>query len=167
MAITYDSIATNTTTGSTASISFSSIPSTYTDLRLVVYHTVISNTGGLYITFNNDTATNYSFTMLEGNNTVLAGSIGNNNNYIWGANTNPANSTNPALWTFDIFEYSDAQFKTVLSDVSSARDATNSYLFKTVGMWRSTSAVSSIQIVAQNFNFGAGTVATLYGILRA
>jgi|688.fasta_scaffold407603_3 hypothetical protein len=167
MPITYDSIATNTTTGSTASFDFTSIPSSYTDLRLVIYHTVVTGAGSLYLRFNNDSTTTYSFANIEANNTAYASTLGTDNQYIWTATTNNANSTNPALVTLDIFEYSDNKFKTVLSDVASARDATNSYLYKNVNMWRSTIAISSIQIAANNFNFAAGTVATLYGILRA
>jgi hypothetical protein len=167
MAITYDSIATNTTTTTTSSFSFSSIPSSYTDLRLVIYHTVSSNQGGVYLRFNSDTGTNYSSSYLQANNTTLTGSYtsGSTGLYVFG--TNPADSTNPALWTYDIFEYSDNKYKTVLADVSSARNATNSYLFKSVAMWNSTAAINAIDIIAANFSFGAGTVATLYGILRA
>ena len=58
-------IATQTLGSATASITFSSIPSTYTDLRIV-----FSGTGAtvlnLKVRFNGDSASNYSQTNLQG-----------------------------------------------------------------------------------------------------
>jgi hypothetical protein len=61
MALTYEPIATTTTNGGTNSISFTSLPTTYTDLRIVVqYPTGFVSGGDWYVTINNDdTSTNY------------------------------------------------------------------------------------------------------------
>ena len=62
MASTYEPIATTTLGSAASSITFSSIPATYTDLRLVLVHTPSASTGNAQMQFNSDTATNYSYT---------------------------------------------------------------------------------------------------------
>lgn len=66
MPATYEPISTTTLSSATTSINFTSIPATYTDLRIVwVYQTT---TGGSYpiINFNSDAASNYSYITLFG-----------------------------------------------------------------------------------------------------
>jgi hypothetical protein len=56
MAITYEPIATTTSSGG-GNISFTSIPATYTDLFL----SFVGDTGGItYLRYNNDSGSNYS-----------------------------------------------------------------------------------------------------------
>ena len=60
---TYTPIATQTPGSNTASISFSSIPGTYTDLVLVIDNAFTASGGYSYsLSFNDDTASNYSNT---------------------------------------------------------------------------------------------------------
>jgi hypothetical protein len=80
MASTYEKIQTNTLTSATASISFTSIPGTYTDL--VVIASVQGQANGCYmqIWFNGDGAgTAYSSTVLYGDDSTI-GSVRNTNN---------------------------------------------------------------------------------------
>jgi hypothetical protein len=65
MAPTYEPIATTTLGTAAASITFSSIPATYTDLRLVVVAKAVS-ASTLDVRFNNDSGTNYSKTEISG-----------------------------------------------------------------------------------------------------
>ena len=62
---TYKPIATTTLGSAAASYTFSSIPSTYTDIVLI-FGGSMSNFGNLRIQFNSDTGNNYSFTRLLG-----------------------------------------------------------------------------------------------------
>ena len=60
---TYTPIATTTGTGSSGTITFTSIPSTYTDLRIILNGTETNAT--LYefdMRYNNDSGNNYSLT---------------------------------------------------------------------------------------------------------
>lgn len=163
MPATYEPIATTTLGSAASTITFSSISSAYTDIRLVL----VSNDGvGSSITmrFNSDTGTNYSRTILNGNGTSAVT-----------ANTTNATSINVApnnsgaglwgLYTVDVFSYAGSTYKTVLSTNSVDQNGSGQ-VGRLVGLWRSTSAITTITLTDSS-NFAAGTTATLYGILKA
>jgi hypothetical protein len=160
MPATYEPIATTTLGTAASSITFSSITSSYTDLRVVL---VVSGADAysLNYTFNGDTATNYSFIYLLGNGTSASSNrIGNNANL-----GTFAYNTNIIFHTLDVFSYAGSTFKTALGTIS--RDENGSgQVWRYVGLWRSTSAITSISINS-NVTFAAGTTATLYGIKNA
>jgi hypothetical protein len=165
MAITYDKIATTTLSSSASSITFSSIPATFTDLKLVLTFAGTSNTFAA-ITFNNDTATNYSVTLMRGDGSAVAASRGTNEPNLGSqASFVPANKW--GMYDFDIFSYASSLYKTVLYTKSfEANDATFNYSNKEVGTWRSTAAINRIDLTG-NVAFSINTSATLYGILKA
>lgn len=66
MTATYDCIASTTVSSLTGSVTFSSIPNTYTDLVLVINNLPSSATTFIGLRFNGDTATNYGATRLYG-----------------------------------------------------------------------------------------------------
>lgn len=164
MAATYEPIATTTLGSAASSITFSSISSAYTDLRLVV--TVKASSAGAALArlqFNSDTATNYSYTRLGGDGaTATSARTSNNDTLGTGAGSVPASGI--GLYTFDIFSYAGSTYKTAL--VSQSTDANGSgTVYTAVGLWRSTSAINSINIGLLNGD--TGTTATLYGIKAA
>ena len=66
---TYEPIATTTLTATNSTVTFSSIPSIYTDLVLIVNSL---GTGAYYsIQVNGDTGTNYSRTRINGNGSTV------------------------------------------------------------------------------------------------
>ena len=163
---TYTPIATTTLTGTQANVTFSSIPSTYTDLRLVI-NVAGNGTYFPYIQFNSDTGNNYSFTELLGNGTSASSGRISNYNLIqtYDVNTTTAVDT---LVTWDLMNYSNTTtYKTVLSRANNAGNGTNAI----VALWRSTSAINSILvgIIASGVtrNYTAGSTFTLYGITAA
>ena len=102
--------------------------------------------------------------MLWGDGSSPSSSSGTNNTFI---SVSPADASNPALWIWDVFSYAGSTFKTVLGEAS--LDANGSgYVSRGVGLWRSTSAINSINIFSTVSNsFATGTTATLYGIKNA
>ena len=72
MTATYEKIATNTLSSAAISLTFSSIPATYTDLVLITssQHAASDASSRLYLNFNSDTATNYSYTQIRGSGTA-------------------------------------------------------------------------------------------------
>lgn len=165
MASTYEPIAT-TTLGSAANINFTSIPGTYTDLRVVITGSMTSN--GFYtgLRFNSDTAGNYSGTYLRGNGTTASSNAQTNNSYMTLDNGGgAASSTIPQLVTIDIFSYSGSTYKTVLATLSQDKNGSGE-VTRTVGLWRDTVAITSINL-SPTSTWAAGTTATLYGILKA
>ena len=166
MAVTYEPIATAAING-TASYTFSSIPQTYTDLVLVI-NVIGGGTGDCDVYFNGTSGgTLYSMTTLGGNGTTA--SSANYTSY-------PAirmtlgfglSTTIPTLFNVNIFSYTGSTNKTCLVANSMDRNGTGETR-RTVGLWRSTSAITSLTIASpQAQSFAAGSTATLYGIKAA
>lgn len=164
MAITYDRIATTTLGSAAATITFSSIAATYTDLRLV-FVCKASTAMDAYIQYNSDTGSNYSLTELNGSGSAVSSTSTINATYILLDSNGVISAAQPQLFNFDIFSYAGSTFKTCLINMN--RDYNGSgNVTNTVGLWRSTSAINAITITGTS-NFAIGTTATLYGILKA
>jgi len=162
MPITYESIATNTLSSAASSVTFSTISGSYTDLVLVSNGKMAAGSAvNNKITFNSDTASNYSRTYVYGDgSTALSGRDSSQNNLgfiYW-------NSTNPSNTIVQIMNYSNATtYKTAL-----ARTSEDGVAAAYVGLWRSTSAITSITITRGSTNdFASGSTFTLYGIKSA
>ena len=159
---TYTPIATSTMTVNAPSITFSSIPAGYTDLKLVITFKR-DNAGGVYLRFNGDSASNYSQTFLEGNASTTTVSV-QAANQTFGYIDYNGDSTNNGMYSIDLMNYSNTNtFKTYLATAGNS-----AIIDKTVGLWRSTAAISTILVASSNGgNYFAGSSATLYGILKA
>jgi hypothetical protein len=155
---TYTPIASQTLSSSAASITFSNIPQTYTDLVLVVAGTNASGLSGNGIRFNSDTSSNYSSTNLDGNGSSASSARHTNQTYIRAG----ISFTSQSISIINIQNYANTTTnKTVLARGGAAE----SYVRADVGLWRSTSAINSIfYFVDSGANFGAGTTFNLYGI---
>ena len=165
MASTYTPIQTQTLGSAQASVTFSSIPSTYTDLRLVITTTNNSPaTSNLQIQFNGDTGSNYSYTRLLGDGSSASSSRGATQTA--GAIGYYADDANDfGTFTSDIMNYSNATtYKTVIARGSAASVMVSAY----VSLWSSTAAITSLLVKNSSaVNFKAGSTFTLYGIAAA
>lgn len=160
-------IATTTLGSAASSITFSSISGSYTDLKVIV----LPKGGGVantyvYLQFNGDTATNYSWTYLRGNGSAASSgrSTGDNGIQCCNISANPLPTAYPALSEIDIFSYAGSTYKTALCKGSIDQNGSGETT-AIVGLWRNTAAITSVIIKGINDNLGAGTTATLYGIL--
>lgn len=159
MAATYEPIATSTTTG-TSTITFSSIPATYTDLILVATGYENAGGGGYFaLRLNGDTGTNYSRTALRGN----------------GSSPSSARGTNETAWYPDFATDSSAVILHIMNYANTNTYKTsigrfNQTTVSTVGqvnLWRSTSAINEVKLLSSaGGNTLIGTF-TLYGIKAA
>jgi len=164
MPSTYANIATTTLSSNTSPITFTSIPSTYTDLKLVITG-IVDSTTSLQIRFNSDSATNYSWTSLYGGSGVPGTQRGTSYNGI--DTVSSWSTTVPHSLEIEIFSYAGSTFKSVLIKDSNDENGAGGVGIA-VGTWRSTSAITSVSLVCAGTNkFAIGTVATLYGILKA
>jgi hypothetical protein len=164
MPATYEPIATQTLGSTAASVTFSSIPSTYTDLVLICNGTASSNTG-LTMRFNGDTSTNYSMTVLEGSGSTALSerqTSVSQARFVWNSLWN---TTTPGTVILNIMNYANTTtFKTVLWRSSTA----SNYVEAGVNLWRKTpEAISSFLIQTTGANIAAGSTFTLYGIKAA
>jgi len=164
---TYEPIATSTLGTAAAEILFSSIPSTYTDLR-VVWTARTATSDFPILRINSDTGTNYSYTVLYGNGTTAASSRGNSTAtcYLGIDVAMPTAANTFCLVTIDLFNYAGSTNKTFLSVYSNDRNGSGE-VNRTVGLWRSTSAINALSLRTTGVNLAAGSTATLYGIKAA
>jgi len=166
MPITYDRIATTTLGSAATSITFSSISSSFTDLRLVFTGTQATGSA-CFVRLNSDTGTNYSYTYMYGNGTSAGTGRGVGEDWILIDLASGFGTSNPAMFQMDLFSYSGSTLKTILVANSNDKNGSGS-VESSVRLWRSTSAINTISINSYNAaNFASGTTATLYGILKA
>ncbi len=165
---TYTLIASNTLGSAASSVTFSSIPTTYTDLVLVMYCWQPSSTGELQIQFNSDTGSNYSYTRVEANHNGVESLRSSNNTKIFvGA---LSTSSYPTVSIVNIQDYANTStYKTALvrQNCPYTTTAFPTNAGAVVGLWRSTSAITSIVIDQFNSgsgNFDTGSTFKLYGI---
>lgn len=166
MPATYDPIATRTLSTNSTQILFSSIPGTYTDLRLVLQCITTSNSNNLLLRYNGNTSSIYSQTFFRANSTnvVTSSNLGSSGLFL---NAGATDNTIPMLYTVDVFSYASTSINKSCLQETYQNTNTGGNLSRFVGLWRSTAAITSLQIDNITASFTAGATATLYGILRA
>ena len=163
MPATYEPIATITLGSGVTSYTFSSIPSTYTDLVLIGDWS-ISTAGGAatVVQFNGDTGTNYSNTYIYGTGSAAGSGRGSNSTNFGIGYETAANTRQNTIVYF--MNYSNTTtFKTSLTKNSAPSLQYVAY----VSLWRSTAAISSIKLDNLGASFVSGSTFTLYGIAAA
>jgi hypothetical protein len=157
MPSTYDRIAAHTIPSGTASYTFTSIPSTYTDLVLIGTGTS-STWQNVRFRFNSDSGSNYSNTVVYGDgSSALSARNTSSTALIFATLSNTVQSN----FITHIMNYSNTTTnKTVIQ-----RGNDTSLLARAdVGLWRNTSAISSIELFTTSGNLNTGSTFTLYGI---
>jgi hypothetical protein len=162
MPATYEPIATTTLGSAASTITFSSIPATYTDLR-IVYTGSVTVDGVLRTYFNNDTGANYSTTRLVGDGSAASSTRFTSTN---DAVISRGLGTGMCLVTTDIFSYAGSTNKTLLSQASEDKNGSG-FTASFVNLWRSTSAINRVDFYVFGSTFASGTTVTLYGIKNA
>jgi hypothetical protein len=158
---TYTQIATNTLGSAASSVTFSSIPGTYTDL--IIASSIISNStsNDTKVQFNGDTNSNYSMTRMYGE----ASATGSDRSTNATSMHLGRNSTTVTPNIFHIMNYSNTTtYKTALGRSGFA----TGIVLANVGLWRSTSAITSVTIlITGGDTFSANSTFSLYGIAAA
>jgi len=163
---TYEPIATASING-VSTYTFSGISSSYTDLKLITNAIVGSSGDYLRIRFNGDTATNYSSTGLRGNGSAATSSRFTSQTGIYLGTAKGGSTTIPLLAVVNVFSYGGSTNKTCLIEYSNDQNGDGS-VERHVGLWRSTSAITSLTVYSDGaINFASGSTATLYGIKAA
>jgi hypothetical protein len=166
MPATYEPIATTTLGSAASSITFSSIPATFTDLRVVWTGISTINVVSMRLRFNADSSSNYSNTSLFGDGSAAGSGRNTNRTQIDLPPTGGVSTTVPTFITVDVFSYAGSTFKTVLATGQDDRNGSG-YVTRDVGLWRSTSSITELALSLSSGNFATGTTATLYGIKNA
>ena len=168
MANTYTLIASNTLSSSAASVTFSSIPSTYTDL--VLKCSIRSNgaaaTRLVNLTINN-TSTNYSWTYIEGNGATASSTRQANGTNIYVGEGNASTSTSNTFSSLEIYipSYTATQNKPLGSFQTMEDNAASAYMEAVSGLWRNTAAITEVKLAGPGADsFVSGSSFFLYGI---
>jgi hypothetical protein len=164
-------ISTQTLASTAASVTFSSIPGTYTDLYLVM--SARTDIGGnpsanIFLNFNGDVATNYSYRILYGTGSAAASASGTSAALIslyqsQDGSGATASTFGNALVT--IPNYAGSTAKTLSSDGVTENNATAANQTLIAGSWTGTAAITSIALTqVASANFVAGSIFSLYGL---
>ena len=162
MATTYTLIASSTVgSGGASSITFSSIPSTYTDLLIKFSQRADSATASVNLQFNGSSSNLTNRRLYADGST--ASSFDGTDIPIYG---------NRSTWTSSTFSnveiyipnYASANYKSVSIDGVTENNATLAEMSLLAGLWSNTAAITSIKLLAASGNFVQYTTAYLYGI---
>jgi hypothetical protein len=168
---TYTPIYAQTLSATTGSITFSNIPTTFTDLILVVNAASETTHAFLNMQFNGDTGTNYSYTELLGNGTNATSTRYTNATQMFNANVAMQQTTISFNGIYQIMNYSNSTTnKTGLARLNCINSDYNGSI-AVGGAWRNTSPITSIKVFPSRsgtpYNFSIGSTFTLYGIKAA
>lgn len=157
---TYDLLASNVLSSGASNIEFTSIPSTYRDLVIVMTVTADSASFGR-MRFNNDSGSNYNLVFARGDGANLQSvAISDDNEHRLSIGSGYS-STEPSSHIIQIMDYSTTdKHKTHLLRWNLA----SAQVVMIAGRWANTSAITEIDIYPTSGNFTSGSSFYLYGI---
>ena len=163
MANTFIKIASVTVgSGGAASIDFTSIPSTYTDLCLKISGRSTGTDDQIWIAFNGST-TGFSNKVLFGS----APSAASTSVARFVAYQTPGTGTTANTFgNSEIYipNYAGSNNKSNSGDAAWEQNATTAYLALNASLWSNSAAITSISLSPSNTTFAQYSTATLYGI---
>jgi hypothetical protein len=164
----YESIQTTTVgSGGASSVTFSSIPSTYTHLQI---RAIFKGSGAASVTMfgqvgngSIDTGTNYSLHYLRGDgSSASASGAATQANFYAGASYNITSGFGAAI--IDYLDYANTnKYKTIRALAGGDANG-NGYVGLYSGNWRSTSAITDLKFTSNDGNFPQYSQFALYGI---
>jgi len=172
----YESISTvSVGAGGSATITFSSIPSTYSHLQIRVLgrcDAAGSDRESLALMINSDSGTNYTNHFLQGtgsaaSSSAATGLTGSTNqsggSSIITGSTAPANTFGVSI--IDILDYANTnKYKVTRSLNGQDQNSTSGRLGLTSGLWLNTAAITTLTLTAGTGNFVQYSSFALYGI---
>lgn len=163
---TYQLIASNTVgSGGVASVTFSSIPQTYTDLiiKYTARNTSTSNTF-TQLTFNGNSSS-YSYRGLYGNGASVS-SFNASTTYIYVGDMDLSSYTANTFSNEEIYipNYAGSNYKSVSIDSVNENNATTAASYLTAGLWSNTAAITSVTLTTGGGNYAQYSTFYLYGI---
>jgi hypothetical protein len=163
---TYTALATRTLTGTTTSVTFSSIPATYRDLILVIEASPADTAfPAVWLRANSDTGSNYSFARMTGNGSATAVLANTSQTVLQIGSAFGLGGTtgSRANIVAQIMDYSATdKHKSVLSRASTPNNGVEA----ATSRWANTAAITTIQaLVSAGAGFASGSSFSLYGVI--
>jgi hypothetical protein len=170
----YESIATTTVgSGGASSVTFSSIPSTYTHLqiRAILRQNTNGNTGtfGLTTNFNGDTGSNYTASHVLFGNGSSASAASSSTSSAFGTSSNYPGSAETAnafgVVVIDVLDYANTnKYKTLRGLGGYDGNNTNGIVTLRSFAWMNTNAITSITFDGGSAQYAQYSSFALYGI---
>jgi len=165
----YESIATANGTGSSGTITFSSIPSTYQHLqiRYIGRVTNADTADNIFVQFNSDTGSNYAWHYLQGDGSSAVAGAASSQSKILAGRVSAATATTEIMGAgvLDLLDYANTNKYKTLRTLSGQDRNGGGVIVMTSGLWQNTAAVSTITITnGSATNFTSTSTFALYGI---
>jgi hypothetical protein len=165
--VTYNLISTVTVgAGGAASIDFTSISGSFTDLVVVLSGRSVATPGNPYdyakVTINGNTASITERSL--GGNGSTAFSFSSPGNYVGEVPSANATSNTFNNMTITFPNYAGSTNKSFSADSVSENNATGAQSAITAGLWSNIAAITSLSFAANGGNWAQYSTATLYGI---
>jgi hypothetical protein len=169
MPSTYTLISSDVLSSSAASVTFSAIPSTYTDLvvRASIRSADASSTRGLFITYNLDSSALYSVIRLTGDGANAYSQIASAATSSRLGTANSDSSTANTFTSVEIYipSYTASQSKAFSAFPAMEDNSTTAYISGSAGLYRSNTAISSLTLTMDGTPLiKTGSSFYLYGI---
>ena len=164
----YESIQTYTVgSGGQSTVTFSSIPSTYTHLQLRAMNLMTSNYSAMVMAVGNGsadtTAANYSVHYLGGNGTATAAGYSVSlPQFAW--ITGNDSSSYPEVEIIDFLDYTNGNKYKTVRGLSGVDNNGSGEVTLTSFAWKNTAAINTIRLTCNSGNFGQYSSFALYGI---
>ena len=159
----FESIAT-ATLSSSGSITFSSIPSTYTHLQFRAWTPTINN--WVQIGVNGLTGANYTYHELRGDGSSASSSAGFNDAGLLALSQGSGSSSYGTVFITDILDYANTnKYKTIRSLYGVDQNGSGT-VGLTSNLYKATTAISSVTFYANYYSASllSGTKIALYGV---
>ena len=170
----YFPIATTMLATASASVSFTSIPATYSHLQVrgfVKYSNTGNDRSAIHVRFNSDSGSNYNHGALYGTGAAIASDQAITQSITRFASVAAPSSHSTytsmfGMFVADILDYANTnKYKTIIG-IGGYDSNSNTYSNVSLqsGAWLSTSAITSMAITPDSGNWTAGSQFTLYGV---
>ena len=163
----FEAITSTTLTSTTASVSFSSIPSSYEHLQIRLFARNSDSATNRFVTmqFNSDTGANYNRWYIEadGDPETLTASTGDTYITVGRVAANTATSNIFGVGIIDIVDYATTNKNTVVQSLCGYENNGAGQFHYATGLWLNTSAVSTITVACSSGSFLSGSIVSLYG----
>jgi len=167
----YQSIATVTVGSPQATVSFTSIPATYThlQLRLAIQAADSGGAFNLKARFNSDTGNNYALHRLIGDGGSASAAGAATTGYARLGVLNSSDFTNVfSANVIDILDYTNTnKYTTTRSLGGYDKNGATGYVMYHSSLWMNTAAITSIELTTDTGNFSQYSSFALYGIKGA
>ena len=169
MATTYTLISSNVLSSSAASVTFSAIPATYTDLVLRASIRTDAGSPNVLLRLNGAT-TSFSDTAIRGTGAAV-NSLRDTAaaNYNYGGIANGTSSTSSTFTSLEWYipSYTASQSKPSSTIGAYENNATTAYLTAVANLWSNSAAITEVLITQGSGNLVSGSSFYLYGISNA